>query len=69
LIFLSNRRSITGYLLMLNNTPITWMSRQKTVETSTNGSELVASIIAIELIIEQYYLAYVDNLSANRQIN
>jgi hypothetical protein len=55
---------------MLNNIPITWMSkRQKTVETSTNGSELVASIIAIELIIEQYYLAYVDNLSANRQIN
>jgi hypothetical protein len=38
---------------MLNNTPIRWISkRQKTVETSTYGSELVALRIATELILE-----------------
>ena len=41
---------------MLNNTPITWISRrQKTVETSTYGSELVAARIACDLIIEWRY--------------
>jgi hypothetical protein len=50
---LVTRRSITGILVMLNNTPIRWISkRQKTVETSTYGSELVASRIATELILE-----------------
>ncbi len=50
---LVTRRSITGILVMLNNTPVRWVSkRQKTVETSTYGSELVASRIATELIIE-----------------
>jgi hypothetical protein len=38
---------------MLNNTPIRCISKcQKTVETSTYGSELVASSIATELILE-----------------
>jgi hypothetical protein len=38
---------------MLNNTPIRWISkRQKTVETSTYVSELVASSVATELILE-----------------
>ena len=47
------RRSITGILLMLNNTPVRWVSKlQKTVETSTFGSELVPSRIATELILE-----------------
>jgi hypothetical protein len=47
---LVTRRSITRILVMLNNTPIRWISkRQKTVETST-GSELVASRIATNLI-------------------
>jgi hypothetical protein len=47
------RQSITGILVMLNNTPIRWISkRQKTVETSAYGSELVASRIATELIIK-----------------
>ena len=40
-------------LLFLNNTPVKWISqRQKTVETSTYGSELVAARIATELILE-----------------
>jgi hypothetical protein len=50
---LVTRRSITGILVMLNNTPIRWISKfKKTVETSTYGSELVASRVATELILE-----------------
>jgi hypothetical protein len=50
---LVTRRTITGILVMLNNTFIRWVSkRQKTVETSTYGSELVASRISKELILE-----------------
>jgi len=50
------RRSVTGILILLNNTPISWVSkRQKTVESSTYGSELVASRIAVELIISLRY--------------
>jgi hypothetical protein len=54
---LVTRRSITGILMMLNNTPIRWVSkRQKTVETSTYGSELVASRIATELNLEVRFM-------------
>jgi hypothetical protein len=54
---LVTRRSITGILFMLNNTPIRWVSkRQKTVETSTHGSESVASRVATELIHEIRYM-------------
>jgi hypothetical protein len=54
---LVTRRSITGILVMLNNTPIKWVSKhQKTVETSTYGSELVASRVATELILEDRYM-------------
>jgi hypothetical protein len=54
---LITRRSITGIFVMLNNTPIRWFSkRQKTVETSTYGSELVASRVATELILEVRYM-------------
>jgi hypothetical protein len=50
------RRSVTGFLLFANNMPIEWISnRQKTVETSTYGSELVASRIATDLIVEYRY--------------
>jgi hypothetical protein len=50
---LVTRISITGILVMLNNTPIRWISkRQKTMETSTYGSEMVASRAATELILE-----------------
>ena len=50
------RRSVTGIVLLVNNTPLTWISkRQKTVETSTYGSELVAARIATDLIIEWRY--------------
>ena len=47
------RRSITGVLVFINNTPVKWYcKRQKTVETSTYGSELVAARIAVEIILE-----------------
>jgi hypothetical protein len=54
---LVTRRSITGILVMLTNTPIRWISkRQKTVETSTYGSEFVASRVTTELILEVRYM-------------
>jgi hypothetical protein len=54
---LVTRRSIIGILVMMNNTPIIWIyKRQKTVETSTYGSELVASRDATELIVEVSYM-------------
>ena len=47
------QRSVTGILLFVNNTPVKAISkRQKTVETSTYGSELVAAKQAVELIME-----------------
>jgi hypothetical protein len=54
---LVTRRSITRILVMLNKTPIRWIYKsQKTVETSTYGSELVASRITTELILEVRYM-------------
>lgn len=53
---LVTRRSVTGIVLFINNTPMAWVSkRQKTVETSTYGSELVAARIATELVMEYRY--------------
>ena len=50
------RRSVTGILLFINNTPVKFVTkRQKTVETSTYGSELVAAKQAVELILEYRY--------------
>ena len=50
------RRSVTGIILFVNGTPVKWISkRQKTVETSTYGSELVAARIAVEAIMEHRY--------------
>lgn len=58
------RRSVTGIIILVNNTPVTWVSkRQKTVESSTYGSELVASRIAVEMIISLRYFLYM--LGAN----
>ena len=50
------RRSVTGILVLLNNTPVRfYCKRQKTVETSTYGSEMVAARIAVETILELRY--------------
>jgi hypothetical protein len=54
---LVTRRSITGILVIINNTPFIWISKyQKIVDTSTDGSELVASMITTELILEVRYM-------------
>ena len=51
------RRSVTGVILLVNDTPVKWISkRQKTVETSTYSAELVAGKVATELILEYRYL-------------
>ena len=50
------RRSVTGVLLFMNGMPVKWYSkRQKTVETSSYGSELVAARMAVDLIVELRY--------------
>ena len=42
--------------IMMNNTPVAWVSkRQKTVETSTYGAELVAAQIAVDLVMKWRY--------------
>jgi hypothetical protein len=51
------RRSVTAILIFVNNTPVRWYSkRQRTVETSTYGAELVAARIATDMIIELRYI-------------
>jgi hypothetical protein len=50
------RRSHTGIIIYLQNTPIVWHScRQNTVETSTFGSEFVALRCARDLIVALRY--------------
>jgi hypothetical protein len=50
------RRSVTGIILFVNKTPVKWISkRQKTVESSTYGSELVAAQIATNLAVKYCY--------------
>ena len=53
------RWSVTGIILFVNNTPVKWVSKhQKTVETSTYGSELVAARIAVELAMEYHFILW-----------
>ncbi|GFH48949.1 hypothetical protein CTEN210_05425 [Chaetoceros tenuissimus] len=48
---LANRRSHTGILIYMNNSPVLWYSkRQNTVETSSFGIEFVALCIAVEMV-------------------
>jgi len=50
------RRSVSGILMLINNMPLQWVSkRQPMVEMSTYGSELIATRIAIDMIIEVRY--------------
>ncbi len=46
------RRSVTGYIVFLGRTPVSWYSkRQNTIETSTYSSELVALRTAVDKAI------------------
>ena len=50
------RRSYTGVIILLNNSPISWIcKRQNTVETSTFGSEFLALKAATEAVIGLRY--------------
>jgi hypothetical protein len=50
---------VTGILVMLKNKHIRWISNhQKKEETSTYDSELVASRISTELILEVRYMLH-----------
>ena len=50
------RRSVTGIVLLLNNTPVQCLSKhQNTIETSTWGAELVTTQTAVDLIIAMCY--------------
>jgi hypothetical protein len=56
---LAKRISVRGIIFMMKNAPIRCISkRQKTVKTSTYGSELVASRVASELILEIRYMLW-----------
>ena len=51
--------SVSAILIFVNNTPIRWHSkRQKTVETSTYGAELVTARIAVDMVIELRYMLW-----------
>lgn len=53
---LVNRRSTTGFIVLVNDVPVNWHSKeQHTIETSTFGSEIVAGRIAAEKLIEYRY--------------
>ena len=50
------RRSVSCIMVFLNGMPVKWYSKmQKTVETSTYGSELVAARIATDIALEYRY--------------
>ena len=50
------RRSVSGIILLINNTPLIWISkRQPTVEVSMYGSELIATHIVVDRIVEVQY--------------
>jgi len=50
------RHSVSGIIILANNTPIMWMSkRQKTVEMSTYGSELITARLGVEELLALRY--------------
>ena len=62
------RRSTTGIVLFVNRMPVRWVSKQqKTVETSTYGSELVVTRIPVDLIIEMRYTLRMLGIAVEQQ--
>jgi hypothetical protein len=65
-----NRRSHTGVLIYLNRSPTIWYSKsQKTVETSTFGSEFMALRVATELIKSLRYKSRMMGVPLDRPAN
>jgi hypothetical protein len=59
--------SVTGIIMFVNKTPVKWISkRQKTVESSTYGSELITSRIATGLAVEYWYTLRMLGIDVNR---
>src|SRR5687768_15351959 len=53
------RKLVTGILLLMNNTPVFWLSKcQRIVKAVTYGTEKVASRIAVEMIISMRNFLY-----------
>jgi hypothetical protein len=60
------RRPTTGVLVIINDTPFRWISKlQKTVETSTYGSESVLSRFPTDLILQVRYMLRSLEVSLN----
>jgi hypothetical protein len=58
--------SITGVLLFVNNTMMTWISKwQKTIKMSTYGSKLVAGCVTVKLIMEYHYKLHMLRVPLN----
>jgi hypothetical protein len=52
-------QSVTAILLFINNMPVQWYSkRQRTVEMSMYGAELVAARIATDMIIKMHFILH-----------
>ena len=63
------RRSHTGVIIFLNSSPIIWYSkRQKTVESSTFGSELVAMKQAMDMIEGLIYKLRMFGISVEGEV-
>ena len=61
-------RSITGIILLINNMHIAWISkRQRTVETSTFGSEMIAARLVVDLLVEMRYKLRCLGLNVERR--
>ena len=55
------RKSVTGILLLLNNTLVSWLSKcQKMVEAAAYASEMIASRIAVEMNISMRYFLHMS---------
>jgi hypothetical protein len=63
-------RSMTRILVFINSTPVSWYSKmQKTVETSTYGSELVAARIATDIAMEFSYFIRMMGFALDGPVN
>jgi hypothetical protein len=63
---LVTRRSITRILVMLNNTPIRWISkRQNAVETSTHRKSITGILVMLNDTKEHLFRALVDTDSSS----
>jgi hypothetical protein len=64
------RRLVTGILALIISTPVCWFSNmQKTVDTSSYGSELMAARIATEIAMEFCYNICIKGFALDGPVN